>query len=116
MDATVVPVAIHPPTDSSLLLDAVRVLDRLLHQTTRGLLHGVSPSWEAREAPRDGDSPYRAAGHRATTRVLSRAAAVTEATATYATCALAHLESLSSTPGASVLGAALRALLPRVAK
>lgn len=31
MDATVVPVAIHPPTDSSLLLDAVRVLDRLLH-------------------------------------------------------------------------------------
>ena len=32
MDATVVPVAIHPPTDSTLLLDAVRVLDRLLRR------------------------------------------------------------------------------------
>lgn len=30
VDSTVVPVAIHPPTDSSLLLDSVRVLDRLL--------------------------------------------------------------------------------------
>ncbi len=33
MDATVVPVAIHPPTDSSLLLDAVRVLDPGLRQS-----------------------------------------------------------------------------------
>ncbi len=32
MDATVVPVASHPPTDSSLPLDAVRVLDRLLRR------------------------------------------------------------------------------------
>ena len=30
MDATVVPVTLHRPTDSTLLLDAVRVLDRLL--------------------------------------------------------------------------------------
>lgn len=35
MDATVVPVAIHPPTDSGLLSDAVRVLDRLLRHATR---------------------------------------------------------------------------------
>ena len=63
MDATVVPVAIHPPTDSSLLLDAVRVLDRLLRQRrTRGGLHGVSPPRQAREAARDGDPPPRAAG------------------------------------------------------
>src|SRR2546427_235527 len=32
MDATVVPMAIHPPTDSSLLCDAVRVLQRLLRR------------------------------------------------------------------------------------
>lgn len=32
MDATVVPMAIHPPTDSRLLLDAVRSMDRLLHR------------------------------------------------------------------------------------
>ena len=30
MDSTIVPVAIHHPTDSNLLFDAVRVLDRLL--------------------------------------------------------------------------------------
>src|SRR5687768_916864 len=33
MDATVVPMAIHHPTDSSLLFDAVRVLDRLLRRS-----------------------------------------------------------------------------------
>src|SRR5207237_1375245 len=32
MDATVVPMAIHHPTDSSLLRDAVRVMDRLLQR------------------------------------------------------------------------------------
>lgn len=32
IDSTVVPVAIHPPTDSALLLDGVRVLLRLLRQ------------------------------------------------------------------------------------
>lgn len=42
MDATVVPVAIHAPTDSNLLIDAVRVLDRLLRQgDARGGARGL---------------------------------------------------------------------------
>ena len=56
MDATVVPMAIHHPTDSSLLRDAVRVLDRLLQRMEpRRRLHRVSSPSQAREAPRDGD-------------------------------------------------------------
>ena len=65
-------------------------------RSRRGL-HRVSPAPEAREAARDGDSASRAAEaarRRACYRELLH---LTEATATYATCALAHLECLPAT-------------------
>lgn len=117
MDATVVPVAIHPPTDSTLLLDAVRVLDRLLRQATiagrftayhRHLKRAKRRAMEILHV-----APQATARRRACYRELI---AFTEATATYATCALAHLESLSPTPVRDRVRAALRALLPRVAR
>ncbi len=99
--------------------NAVRVLDRLLRQRDeRGPLHGVSPPPQAREAAQgDGDSPCRAVQASARRRACYRELlALTEATATYATCALAHLEGLASAPARDRLCMALRTLLPRIAQ
>lgn len=117
MDATVVPVAIHPPTDATLLVDAVRVLDRLLRRS-------------------EGEAGFTAY-HRHLKRAKRRALAIahlappatkrrrgcyrellqyTEATASYATCALAHLECLPSTPARDRLRAQLTTILPGVAQ
>ncbi|HEY2850003.1 MAG TPA: ISNCY family transposase [Gemmatimonadaceae bacterium] len=116
MDATMVPVAIHPPTDSSLLLDAVRVLDRLLRQATSAG-HFTAYHRHVKRAKRRAMeilhlAPQATTRRRACYRELLQ---LTDATASYAMCALAHLESLSSTPARSRVRAALRALLPRVA-
>lgn len=117
MDATVVPVAIHPPTDSSLLLDAVRVLDRLLRQAeavagfTAYHRHLRRAKRRAMEIPHL--APRAGARRRACYRELVR---YTEATATYATCALAHVEALPATPARTRLRRRLTTLLPRVAQ
>lgn len=117
MDATVVPVAIHPPTDSSLLLDAVRVLDRLLQQaeTVAGFTayHRHLRRAKRRALEIAHLAPQAGARRRACYRELVR---YTEATASYATCALAHLEGLPPTPPRTRLRRRLTTLLPRVAQ
>jgi IS5 family transposase len=117
MDATVVPVAIHPPTDSSLLLDAVRVLQRTLRQAeavagfTAYHRHLKRAKRRAMEIPHL--APRRVARRRACYRELLQ---LTETMATYATCALAHLECLPATPARDRVRAHLTTLLPRVAQ
>ena len=117
IDATVVPVAIHPPTDSSLLLDAVRVLYRLLEQAEvvagfaayhRHLKRATRRALEIVHL-----APQQTARRCACYRELID---FTESTATYATCALAHLECLPSTPARDRVRAQLVMLLPRVAQ
>jgi len=117
MDATVVPVAIHPPTDSSLLLDAVRVLDRLLRRAdadagfTAYHRHRKRAKRRAMEIPHL--APQAVVRRRACYRELLQ---LTEATVSYATCALAHLEGLAATPARDRLRMQLTTLLPRVAQ
>lgn len=117
MDATVVPVAIHPPTDSRLLLDAVRVLDRLLR---RAAADGDFTAFHrhVRRAKRRAMeilhlAPQAAARRRACYGELVQ---LTEATVSYATCALAELEGLAATPARDRLRTQLTTLLPRIAQ
>ena len=117
MDATVVPVAIHHPTDSNLLLDSVRVLDRLLQQAeaaagfTAYHRHGKRAKRRALEIAHL--APQQTARRRAAYRDLLQ---LTDTTATYATCALAHLECLPATPARDRVRTHLLTLLPRVAQ
>jgi IS5 family transposase len=117
MDATMVPVAIHPPTDSSLLLDAVRVLDRLLRHATRDAGFTAYHRHRKRAKRRAMEilhlAPQATARRRACYRELLQ---YTEATASYATCALAHLDGLPMTPARTRLRTQLTTLLPRVAQ
>lgn len=120
IDATVVPAAIHPPTDSSLLLDAVRVLQRLLRRTdtetgfTAYHRHLRRAKRRAMEIPHLApQSPRTPARRRACYRELLQ---YTAATASYATCALAHLECLPATAARDRLRTHLLTLLPRVAQ
>jgi len=117
MDATVVPVAIHPPTDSSLLLDAVRVLDRLLRRAAadagftayhRHLKRAKRRAMEIAHL-----APQATARRRACYRELVQ---LTEATVSYAACALAHLEGVPSTAVRERLRTHLTTVLPRVAQ
>lgn len=117
MDATVVPVTMHPPTDSSLLLDAVRVLDRLLQHATHAAdftayhRHGKRAKRRAMEISHL--APQQTARRRAAYRDLI---ALTDVTAMYATCALAHLECLPATAARDRVRMQLTTLLPRVAQ
>ncbi len=117
MDATVVPVTIHPPTDSSLLLDVVRVLDRLLRRAKTELgftafhRHGRRATRRALEIAHL--APRATTRRRACYRELI---AYADATAGYATCALAQLECLPRTPAREPLHAQLTTFLPRVAQ
>lgn len=117
MDATVVPVAIHPPTDSSLLLDAVRVLDRLVRRTDREAgftaYHRHVKRAKRRAMEISHFAPQATTARRAGYRDLLQ---LTEATASYATCALAHLEGLAATPARDRLRTQFTTLLPRVAQ
>lgn len=117
MDATVVPVAIHPPTDSSLLLDAVRVLQRTLRQAEavagftayhRHLKRAKRRAMEIAHL-----APQKSVRRRACYGELLQ---LTEAMATYATCALAHLECLPATAARDRVRTQLTTLLPRVAQ
>ena len=117
MDATVVPVTIHPPTDSSLLFDAVRVLDRLLRQTEVAAgftaYHRHVKRAKRRAIAILHLAPPATARRRACYRDLMQ---YTAATATYATCALAHLECLPATVARDRIRAQLLRFLPRVAQ
>ena len=117
MDATVVPVAIHPPTDSSLLLDAVRVLDRLLQHAERAAgftaYHRHLKRAKRRALAIPHLAPRQVTRRRACYRDLLQ---LTEATTTYATCALAHLECLPATAARDRVRTQLRTFLPRVAQ
>lgn len=117
MDATVVPVAIHPPTDSSLLLDAVRVLDRLLRRAAADgdftAFHRHGKRAKRRAMAILHLAPQATARRRACYRELVQ---LTEATASYATCALAQLECLPWTATRERLRTQLTTLLPRIAQ
>ena len=115
MDATVVPMAIHPPTDSSLLLDGVRMLDRLLTRA-EGVADFTAYHLHYRRAKRRAVAILNAAP--ASTR--KRFAAYRDllvcarASVTYAVCALAHVEALPTTKARTRLGTQLRTLVPRI--
>lgn len=117
MDATVVPVAIHPPTDSSLLLDSVRVLDRLLRRLECedgfSAYHRHVKRAKRRALEILHLAPQAVRRRRACYRELVQ---YTQATLTYATCALTHLESLPVTPLHERRRSQLGTLLPRVAQ
>lgn len=88
MDATVVPTPIHPPTDSNLLWDAVRVLDRLLRRAQR--LSGFTAYHRHVQRAKRRVLEIAHCAPQATTRRQQGYRDVlqyTEATATYATCA-----------------------------
>jgi IS5 family transposase len=117
MDATVVPVVIHPPTDATLLVDAIRVLDRLLRRSEaaadftayhRHLRRAKRRALAIQHLP-----PRATVERRAAYRELIQLA---EATTSYATCALAQLECLPSTAERDRLRTQLTTLLPRVAQ
>ena len=118
MDATVVPAAIHHPTDSNLLLDAVRVLDRLLLRvnTAAGFTayHRHLKRVKRRAIEIAHLAPQATVRRRACYRDLLE---FTEATVTYAACALAHLEGVPQrTPAQRDVRDEIVALLPLVAQ
>ena len=117
MDATVVPTPIHPPTDSNLLWDAVRVLDRLLRRAQR--LSGFAAYHRHRTRAKRRVLEIAHLAPNATTRrqrCYHDLLQYTEATASYAACALAHLDAHPPTPGRDRLRVAFLTLLPRVAQ
>ena len=117
MDATVVPVAIHPPTDSSLLLDAVRGLDRLLRRAEREAGFTAYHRHLTRAKRRAVEIPHLAPlATRRRRQCYRDLLQLTEASASYATCALAHLEWLPRTTQRERLRTHLRTMLPRVAQ
>jgi transposase, IS5 family len=117
MDATVVPVAIHHPTDSGLLVDGVRVLGRLLGRLEAAVgftaYHRHLTRAKRRALEIDHLAPQAAARRRRCYRDLL---AVAAATADYATCGLAHLECLPPAPERDRLRAQLTRVLPLVAR
>jgi len=120
MDATVVPVAIHHPTDSSLLRDAVRVLERLLQQleVAAGFTayHRHLRRVKRRALEIDHLAPQATRRRRACYRELLD---LTQATAVYAACALAHVDLVPAavlTSAQRALRDALTAFLPLVAQ
>lgn len=92
IDSTVVPTAIHPPTDSSLLVDSIRVLLRLLRRAEQvagfTAYHQHLKRAKRRLLAIMHAKPQAAAARRAAYQDL---VALAQATADYATCALAHL-------------------------
>jgi transposase, IS5 family len=120
MDATVVPVAIHHPTDSTLLLDAVRVLDRLLcrMQAVTGFTayHRHVKRVKRRAIEIQHLAPQATRRRRACYRELLD---LTQATVSYAACALAHgdcLPAAARTRTHRDVREAITALLPLVAQ
>ncbi|MEK7667178.1 MAG: ISNCY family transposase, partial [Gemmatimonadota bacterium] len=117
IDSTVVPVAIHHPTDSSLLLDGVRVLLRLLRQAEHfagfTAYHGHMKRVKRRALEIQHLAPQAMGPRRAAYRELL---GLTQATADYASYALAHVEELPATQALRWLSGKLAEMLPRVAQ
>lgn len=121
MDSTVVPVAIHAPSDSALLLDGVRVFQRLLRraETEAGFTayHRHHRRAKRRAIEILHLAPQATRRRRACYRELLR---YTEATLAYAACAVEHLDEVGRTAGLterqSKLRAQLATFLPRVAQ
>jgi IS5 family transposase len=115
IDSTVVPVAIHPPTDSSLLLDGVRVLLRLLRQSEHlagfTAYHRHLKRAKRRALAIQHLAPQATGPRRAAYRELL---GLTQATADYASYALAHIAELPPTRALRRLHHALAQMLPRV--
>ena len=115
IDSTVVPVAIHPPTDASLLLDGVRVLLRLLRQAEHlagfTAYHRHLKRAKRRALAIQHLAPQATGPRRAAYRELL---GLTRATADYASYALAHVEGLPPTRALRRLHHALAQMLPRV--
>lgn len=117
MDATVVPVAMQHPTDSNLLFDAVRVLDRLLRRSAE-VAEFTAYHRHLKRAKRRAIEiahliPQATRRRRACYRELLQ---LTEATVCYATCALAQLECVAATPARDRVRTQLTLLLPRIAQ
>lgn len=96
IDSTVVPAAIHPPTDSTLLVDGIRVLLRLLRRAEH-LAGFTAYHRHLKRATRrllaiQHTAPQATRPRRAAYRDLLTLA---QATVEYATCALAHVEALA---------------------
>lgn len=117
MDATVVPAAIHPPTDSNLLLDGVRVLDRLLGRAER-IADFTAYNLHHKHAKRLAIEIQYAAPAATSKRHAAYCDLLTftEASVTYATCALADIELLPETKARTRLATQLRTYLPRIAQ
>jgi IS5 family transposase len=120
MDATVVPMAIHHPTDSSLLRDAVRVVDRLLERLEAASVftayHRHFMRVKRRALEIDHLAPQATRRRRACYREMLD---LTQATIGYAACALAHVDLMpraALTPAQRELREALTAFLPLVAQ
>jgi IS5 family transposase len=118
MDATVVPAAIHHPTDSNLLLDAGRVLDRLLVRmnSVAGFTayHRHLKRVKRRAIEIAHLAPQAAVRRRACYRELLD---LTQATVSYAACALAHVDcSAQLTPAQRAVRDEIVALLPLIAR
>jgi len=116
IDSTVVPVAIHDPTDSSLLHDSVRVLLRLLrraeHLAGFTAYHGHMKRVKRRAIEIQHLAPQATGPRRAAYRELL---GLTQATADYASYALAHVEALPATRALRRLSRQLAEALPLVA-
>ncbi len=96
IDSTVVSAAIHPPTDSALLVDGIRVLLRLLHRAEH-LAGFTAYHRHLKRAKRQlltiqHTAPAATRRRRTAYRDLLTLA---QATVEYATCALAHVEALA---------------------
>jgi IS5 family transposase len=120
MDATVVPMAIHHPTDSSLLRDAVRVMDRHLRRmdalTGFTAYHCHLKRVNRRAFEIDNLAPKATRRRRACYRELVD---LTQATVSYAACALAHVDLLAPaalTPAQREVRDELTGFLPLVAQ
>ena len=114
IDSTVVPAAIHPPSDSALLVDGIRVLLRLLrraeHLAGFTAYHTHLKRAKRRLLAIQHTAPRAAQARTAAYRDLL---ALAQATADYASCALAHLGTPTTAPGHK-LAAQLAHYLPLV--
>jgi IS5 family transposase len=96
IDSTVVPAAIHPPTDSTLLVDGIRVLLRLLRRAEH--LAGFTAYHQHLKQARRRLLEIQHSAPQATRRRRSAyrdLLTLAQATVEYATCALAHVEALA---------------------
>ncbi len=117
IDRTVVAVTIHPPADSALLVDGIRVLLRLLRRAEH-LAGFTAYHTHLKRAKRRLLAIHHAAPRAAQARTAAYRDLLTlaQATADYASCALAHL-ALRGTPttaGLPKLAAQFRQYLPLV--